>query len=162
MIKPRLKKLKDQFVKYNLDGYVIPKNDEFFSEYSNMDRLGFISNFRGSAGYAIILKNKNYLFVDGRYSIQAKIESGKNFRIIDYNEIRDIKIFKNLNLGIDPKLFTSDQIKKFFLKNNRVKIINENLVDNIFKAKQKKIIPFYSLDTKVTGENHFQKSIHLY
>ena len=33
MIKPRLKKLKDQFVKYNLDGYVIPKNDEFFSEY---------------------------------------------------------------------------------------------------------------------------------
>ena len=157
MIKPRLKKLKDQFVKYNLDGYVIPKNDEFFSEYSNMDRLGFISNFRGSAGYAIILKNKNYLFVDGRYSIQAKIESGKNFRIIDYNEIRDIKIFKNLNLGIDPKLFTSDQIKKFFLKNNRVKIINENLVDNIFKAKQKKIIPFYSLDTKVTGENHFQK-----
>ena len=157
MIKPRLKKLKDQFVKYNLDGYVIPKNDEFFSEYSNNDRLGFISNFKGSAGYAIVLKNKNYLFVDGRYSIQAKIESGKNFRIIDYKEIRDIKIFKNLNLGIDPKLFTSDQIKKFFLKNNRVKIINENLVDNIFKAKQKKIIPFYSLDTKVTGENHSQK-----
>ena len=30
MIKARLKKLKDQFVDYNLDGYVIPKNDEFF------------------------------------------------------------------------------------------------------------------------------------
>ena len=105
MIKSRLKKLKDQFVKFNLDGYVIPKNDEFFSEYSNKDRLGFISNFKGSAGYAIVLKNKNYLFVDGRYSIQAKVESGKNFRIIDYKEIRDIKIFKKLNLGIDPKFF---------------------------------------------------------
>ena len=157
MIKLRLKKLRNQFIKYNLDGYVIPKNDEFFSEFSNKDRLGFISNFKGSAGYAIILKNKNYLFVDGRYTIQAKIESGKNFKIINYEEIFDTKIFKNLNLGIDPKLFTSDQIKKFFLKNNKVTIINENLIDNIFKSKQEKIIPFYSLDRKVTGENHFQK-----
>ena len=157
MIKSRLKKLKDQFIKYNLDGYVIPKNDEFFSEYSNKDRLGFITNFKGSAGYAVILKNINYLFVDGRYTIQAKFESGKNFKIIDYKKILDAKIFKNLNLGIDPKLFTSDQIKKFFLKNNKVTIINENLVDNIFKTKEKKIIPFYSLDKKVTGENHSQK-----
>jgi len=157
MIKARLKKLKDQFVDYNLDGYVIPKNDEFFSEYSNKNRLGFISNFKGSAGYAIILKNKNYLFVDGRYTIQAKIESGKNFKIINLKEILDTKLFKNLNLGIDPKLFTSDQIKKFFLKNNKVSIINENLVDRIFKTKQRKIIPFYSLDKKITGEDHLQK-----
>ena len=157
MIKARLKKLKDHFVEYNLDGYVIPKNDEFFSEYSNKNRLGFISNFKGSAGYAIILKNKNYLFVDGRYTIQAKIESGKNFKIINLNEILDTKLFKNLNLGIDPKLFTSDQIKKFFLKNNKVSIINENLVDRIFKTKQRKIIPFYSLDKKITGEDHSQK-----
>ena len=157
MIKLRLKKLKDQFVKYNLDGYVVPKNDEFFSEYSNKDRLGFISNFKGSAGYAVILKNKNYLFVDGRYTIQAKIESGKNFRIIDYKKILDTKIFRNLNIGIDPKLFTSDQIKKFFYKNNKVKFVNENLIDNIFKTKKKKIIPFYSLNKKATGENHSQK-----
>ena len=157
MIKIRLKKLRDQFKKYNLDGYVVPKNDEFFSEYSNKDRLSFISNFNGSAGYAVILKDENYLFVDGRYSIQAKIESGKNFKIIDYKEILNTKIFKDLNLGIDPKFFTSDQIKKFFLKNNRVTIINENLVDNIFKTKKNKLNPFYSLDKKVTGENHTQK-----
>ena len=157
MIKIRLKKLRDQFKKYNLDGYVVPKNDEFFSEYSNKDRLNFISNFKGSAGYAIILKNKNYLFVDGRYTIQAKVESGKYFRIIDYKEILDTRIFKNLNLGIDPRLFTSDQIKKFFLKNNRITIINENLVDNIFKTKKNKPNPFYSLDKKITGESHSQK-----
>ena len=157
MIKVRIKKLRDQFVEYGLDGYVIPKNDEFFSEYSNKDRLDFISNFKGSAGYAIILKNKNYLFVDGRYTIQAKIESSKNFEIIDYKEILDTKIFKNLNLGIDPKLFTSDQIKKFFYKNNRVTIINKNLVDNISKIKEERGIPFYSLDKGVTGESHTQK-----
>ena len=66
MIKSRLRLLKNSFKKFNIDGYVIPKNDEFFSEYSNKDRLKVISNFSGSAGYAIILKKKNYLFVDGR------------------------------------------------------------------------------------------------
>ena len=64
MIKKRINKLRNKFVKYGIDGYVVPKNDEFFSEYSIKDRLKFISNFTGSAGYAVILKNKNYLFVD--------------------------------------------------------------------------------------------------
>ncbi len=30
MIKIRLKKLRDQFKKYNLDGYVVPKTMNFF------------------------------------------------------------------------------------------------------------------------------------
>ena len=72
-----------KFKKYNIDGYIIPKNNEFFSEYAANDRLKTISNFSGSAGYSIILKKKNYLFVDGRYTIQAKKEAGKNFQIID-------------------------------------------------------------------------------
>ena len=161
MINKKIKKLREEFKNYNIDGYVIPKNDEFFSEHTNKDRLNFISNFTGSAGYAVILKKKNYLFVDGRYTIQAKIQSSKNFRIIDYKEIINTKLFKNLNLGIDPKLFTSDQIKRFFLKNNRVKIVNENLIDNIFKTKEKKPSLFYSLDKKVTGENHSQKILKI-
>ena len=80
----KLIKLKKLIKTYNLDGYLVPKNDEYFNEYvkKSSDRLKFISNFSGSAGFAIILKNKNYLFVDGRYTIQAKIQSGKNFKII--------------------------------------------------------------------------------
>ena len=69
---------------YNLDGYIVPKNDEFFSEYvsENNDKLKLISNFSGSYGFALILKNKNYLFVDGRYSLQAKMQSGNFFEIV--------------------------------------------------------------------------------
>ena len=157
MIKKRIDKLRNQFIRYNIDGYVIPKNDEFFSEYSNKDRLKIISNFTGSAGYAVILKKKSFLFVDGRYTIQAKIESGKNFKIVDYEKIINTNIFKNLNLGIDPTLFTSKQIKRFFLKNNRLKLIDKNLVDEIYQFKSKKKDPFYTLDKENTGENHLQK-----
>ena len=84
MIKNRIKKLREKFNKHNIDGYIVPKNGEFFSEYTKNDRLKFISNFTGSAGYGVILKNRNYLFVDGRYTIQAQVESANNFNIVDY------------------------------------------------------------------------------
>ena len=81
-MKKRINILKKKFKKYGIDGYIVPKNDDFFTEYSKINRLKIISNFSGSAGLAVILKNKNYLFTDGRYTIQSQIESGENFEII--------------------------------------------------------------------------------
>ena len=129
--------LRNKFKKYNIDGYVIPKNDDYFTEYSKINRLKIISNFSGSAGLAVILKKKNYLFTDGRYTIQSQIESGKDFKIYSYEKIINCSLFKNLTLGIDPKLFTSSQIKNFFLKNNKIKYINKNLIDEIKKQREK-------------------------
>ena len=157
MIKNKINILRKKFIKYKIDGYIVPKNDEFFSEYCEKNRLKIISNFSGSAGYAIILNKKNYLFVDGRYTIQAKIESGENFEIIDYQKIINCNLFKNLTIGIDPRLFTSLQIKKYFLKNNNIKLIHSNLIDEI--SRKKMITPklFFSLNSNVVGENHKSK-----
>ena len=81
----KIKKLKQSFKEEKIDGYIIPKNDEYFCEYtsSHNDRLKYISNFSGSFGFALILKNENYLFVDGRYTLQARYESGENFKILE-------------------------------------------------------------------------------
>ena len=130
-----IKTLRKKFKKYNIDGYVIPKNDDYFTEYSKINRLKTISNFTGSSGLAIIFKKKNYLFTDGRYTIQSQIESGKNFKIISFEKLVNCSLFKNLNLGIDPKLFTYKQIKKYFLKYNKIKFIKDNLIDQIEKKK---------------------------
>ena len=152
-----IKNLRRQFNKLSIDGYIIPKNDEFFSEYSKTDRLKIISNFSGSAGYAIILKHRNYLFVDGRYTIQAQLESGNNFQIVKYQKIINCNLFKNLTLGINPKLFTFTQIEKFFLKNNKIKFINNDLINKILKKKSYTSKPFYSLDDKIVGEKYEKK-----
>ena len=66
MIKNRIKKLRQKFKNLGIDGYIIPKNDEFFSEYAENDRLKNMTNFTGSAGLAIILKKKIiYLLMEG-------------------------------------------------------------------------------------------------
>ena len=114
-----LKKLRKSFEIYTLDGYLVPKNDEYFNEYVPLskDRLRFLSNFNGSAGFAVILKNKNYLFVDGRYTIQAKHQSGKKFKIITIpNKLPRNVILpkKKIVLGFDPRLHTERQLNFFF------------------------------------------------
>ena len=157
MIEKRLTTLKKKFNSHGIDGYVVPKNDEFFSEYSLNDRLRTISNFSGSAGYAVILKKKNYLFVDGRYSLQAQIETGNNFIIKKLSEIFNCKLFKDIILGVDPKIFTENEINQFFLKYNKIKIINVNLIDKIYNKHPKKIKQYYSLKDRITGESHINK-----
>ena len=152
-----VKELRKKFKKYDIDGYVIPKNDDYFTEYSKINRLKIISNFSGSAGLAIVLKNKNYLFTDGRYTIQSEMESGKYFKIISYEKIINCNLFKNLKLGLDPKLFTHNQIKNYFLKHNKVKFLSNNLIDEIKTQKVKNNIPFFSLKDEIIGENSKSK-----
>ena len=120
-----MKKLKNLIRECGLDGYIVPKNDEYFNEYvsSSKDRLKFISNFSGSAGFAVILKNKNYLFVDGRYTVQARIQSGRKFKIITIPQKfpKDIlRAKKKLKIGFDPKLHSEKQLN--FLFNIKKKI----------------------------------------
>jgi Xaa-Pro aminopeptidase len=156
-MKKEVKELRKKFKKYGIDGYVVPKNDDYFTEYSKINRLKIISNFSGSAGLAIVLKNKNYLFTDGRYTIQSEMESGKYFKIVSYEKIINCSLFKNLKLGLDPKLFTHKQIKNYFLKNNKVKFLSNNLIDEIKTKKIIDNIPFFSLKNEIIGENSKSK-----
>ena len=152
-----IKELRQKFKKYDIDGYVIPKNDDYFTEYSKINRLKIISNFSGSAGLAVVLKDKNYLFTDGRYTIQSEMESGKHFKIISYEKIINCNLFKNLKLGLDPKLFTHNKIKNYFLKHNKVKFLSNNLIDEIKTQKVNNNIPFFSLKDEIIGENSKSK-----
>ena len=157
MINKRIKQLIKKFSKYDIDGYIIPKNDEFFSEYAAIDRLKAISNFDGSAGIAIVLKKKNYLFVDGRYTIQAQIQSGKLFKVVEIHKFLPHKILKNLTLGFDPNLHTKRQLLGYFGKSLDLKQINNNLVDEIHTEKNIKSKKFFSLKNSVAGENYKNK-----
>ena len=163
-----MKKFKNLLKQYKLDGYIIPKNDEYFNEYvsSAKDRLKFISNFSGSAGFAVILQNKNYLFVDGRYTIQARIQSGKNFKVITIPKKfpKDVlKFNKKLTIGFDPRLHTESKLNFLFnIKNISLKSVNKNLVDIVWSKRPKELTkPFYSLSKKNTGISSEKKILEV-
>ena len=157
MINKKIKVLVKKLKNYNIDGYIVPKNDEFFSEYDIKNRLKVISDFDGSAGLAIIMKKKNYLFVDGRYTLQAKQQSGNNYKIIEIHKFMPKNILKNVSLGFDPSLFTKKNLNSKFGDSLKLIPIINNLIDEIYETKDSKRKLFYSLTNKSVGENHKSK-----
>ena len=159
----KLKRLKKKFTTYNIDGYIVPKNDEFFGEYipEYKDNLKFISNFSGSYGFALILKKRNYLFVDGRYTLQAEIQSGKKFKIITLPDKLPFNILKSkeLFIGFDPKLHTELKLAQLFRKTNcKLVPLNKNLINNVSEKKiVKKNNIFYTLNDKDSGNSSKNK-----
>ena len=159
----KITKLRKLFNNYKIDGYFVPKNDEFFGEYvkESKDNLNFISNFSGSYGFALILKKDNYLFVDGRYTLQAKIQSGKTFKIITIPKKIPSNILKGkkLSIGFDPKLHTELTINNLFKKSDcQLVPLNENLINKIWIRKSNNDKnKFYKLNDKDTGQSSINK-----
>ena len=163
----KIRKIRKLLTDYNLDAYIIPKNDEFFGEYipDSKDNLKFISNFSGSYGFALILKKKNYLFVDGRYTLQAKIQSGSIFRIITMPNVlpSDLLKDKKFLVGFDPKLHTELMLGRLF-KNTKCKMIplKENLINKIWIRKNdNKSNKFYKLKDKDSGQSSKSKILKI-
>jgi len=72
----RLGLLRQEMDLRGLDGFLVPRSDEHQGEYvpPHAMRLAWISGFSGSAGLVVVLKDRAALFVDGRYTLQAKAE----------------------------------------------------------------------------------------
>jgi Xaa-Pro aminopeptidase len=159
----KIRSLRKKFKIYKLDGYLVPKNDEFFGEYipNYKDNLKYISNFTGSYGFALILKNENYLFIDGRYTLQARKQSKKLFNIITMPEKLPSDILKKrkLTIGFDPKLHTELTISRIFKKSMcRLIPIKQNLInDSRVKKNKNTIKEFFLLKDKEAGKSSKKK-----
>src|SRR5580704_17128128 len=69
----RLKLLRERLAADGLAGFIVPRADEHQGEYVPLcgQRLAWLTGFTGSAGAAVVLKNRAAVFVDGRYTLQA-------------------------------------------------------------------------------------------
>ncbi|TFL16793.1 aminopeptidase P family protein [Jannaschia formosa] len=74
---PRVARLREWVAAEGLDGFVVPRADAYQGEYvaPSDARLAWISGFTGSAGFAVVLAERAALFVDGRYTVQARAQT---------------------------------------------------------------------------------------
>ncbi|MGH6964870.1 MAG: aminopeptidase P family protein [Phenylobacterium sp.] len=103
-----------------LDGFVVPHEDEHQNEYlpAANDRLAWATGFTGSAGAAVILKDKAAVFVDGRYTLQVRdqVDQG-TFEIRDLVEggvpaYLEDATGKGQAIGYDPRLHSPDALDR--------------------------------------------------
>lgn len=168
MKKNKLIKLRRELTINNIDGYIIPKNDEFFGEYVSpeKERLKYLTAFSGSAGQSLVLKKQAFLFVDGRYTLQAQKEVRKGFKVIQIHKTIPSDILRKnkqkLRIGFDPRIYSLASLINLY-KTENVKLIpiKKNLIDKIWPNKPKlKFNKFFILKTQYAGKS-FKNKINL-
>ena len=139
----RVKILQKYLRKKSWDVFIVPRADEYLSEYiaPYAERLKWISGFSGSAGIAIIFPEKAAIFTDGRYKLQ--IQKEVNDRLFSIHNIRDYyeyisnHIPENSTIAIDSWLFSKNTIEKIKKKlvDKKVKIhfLDKNPIDLFWK-----------------------------
>jgi Xaa-Pro aminopeptidase len=90
----RLDALRKELARQGLDGFVIPISDEHMSEYVGgyAQRLAWLTGFGGSAGTAVVLKDRAAMFVDGRYTLQVREQV--DVRLYDYESVPQTSVAK--------------------------------------------------------------------
>ena len=74
---PRLALLRGAMRTAGLDGFLVPRADQFQGENVAPcdERLAWLTGFTGSAGFAGILLDRAGVFIDGRYRVQVKVQT---------------------------------------------------------------------------------------
>ena len=138
----RLEALQNEISKNGLDGFLIPRSDAYRGEYvSEKDqRLRWLTGFEGSAGICVLVKQRVGIFVDGRYTIQAKNQTCPPIEIINWPNIKVtdwiMEITNKGKIGFDPWLHSVDEIEQYkrSMANTEITLqATQNLVDIIWK-----------------------------
>lgn len=158
----KLKDLREFMEQQGLSALLIPHTDAFQGEYiaPYCERLKWLTGFTGSAGFAVVGKEKAAFFTDGRYTLQAKEEVSpayEHYNILEKSPTQWVS--ENLSaqekIGFDPWLFTEAQLKRYAPV---LVALEENPIDNLWTnrpAPPKDFIRLHPL--KYTGESDESK-----
>jgi len=130
--------LRAEMKKQNLDGFIVPHDDEYQNEYipAYAERLMWVSGFSGSAGAAIVMQNNAIVFTDGRYTLQVRQQADSAF--FDYVDITEetpdqwlaANSREAARIGYDPMLHTTDSVRKLKKAADRAKFILVPVAEN--------------------------------
>ena len=140
---PRIAALRARLASHGIDAFVVPRADVHQGEYvpPRDERLAWISSFTGSAGTCVVTATKAVLFVDGRYTLQARAQSDPSvFDVLQVpmNPVSDWLVEtlpKGAKIGFDPWLHTVEEIENLNPKLSAHGLVLEpcdNLVDAIW------------------------------
>jgi Xaa-Pro aminopeptidase len=163
------KLLKEQ----NIDGLLVRSTDRYFNEYVpvHLSARAYVTGFDGSVGDAIITQTGAHLFVDGRYTLQAKkqaqgfeIHVSDNGQSIENSWLKELGhlLSANKSLAYDPQtldlnLFEklNDQITRL---NARLDPKGEDLINQFFPPKKDDVAAKTTqIDNKLAGATTAQK-----
>ena len=140
-IATRLNAIRQQLEVNQIDAFIIPRADEYLGEYvpARNERLHWATGFTGSAGMAIVLKDRAAIFTDGRYTVQVRQQvDGSLFEYLSlYDDPQIDWLIDTLpagaSVGIDSRLHTLAWYQQAKAQFDKAQInlveVNDNPID---------------------------------
>jgi Xaa-Pro aminopeptidase len=165
---PRVAALRTEMAGRNLTGFIVPRADRHQNESvpACEERLAWLTGFTGSAGTAVILLDRAVLFVDGRYTLQARQQVDSTLFTIEHLDNAQEWMEQNLTpddcLGYDPWLHTVQGAKRIgetcAAAAAKLVPLDANLVDAIWTDRPvPPLAPVHLHDLRFAGESAEQK-----
>ncbi len=155
-----LKLFQNYLKESNIGCWLVPINDEHFSEYvpEYNQRLRWLTGFTGSYATLLVKQDICHFFTDGRYVLQAKEQLKEDqYNIYDIKAINPHQISENLKEGVwyDPELSTESYINKFKCKLHQ---LHYNPLDLLWVNREKpKIVEIFSHPEEYSGMSSLEK-----
>ena len=125
----------------------MPRSDEHQGEYvpTCAQRLAWLTGFTGSAGMAIVLRDRAALFVDGRYTLQAAAQVDP--ALFEIRHVTEepaaqwlgLALGKGAVLGYDPWLHTPQEVERLQVGTERagasLRTVEGNPVDRVWPGR---------------------------
>ncbi len=142
----RIERLRAVLAESRVDAVLVPRADEHQGEYvpACAERLKWLTGFSGSAGTAVVARRAAALFVDGRYTVQARAQVDvRELEVLQAPQARitewlKAKLSPGAVVGFDPRLHTVSEIERLqdalAARGIRLRPLGRNPVDRIWGA----------------------------
>ncbi|MEF1248560.1 aminopeptidase P family protein [Vibrio owensii] len=165
----RVNAIREWLAQHNIDALLVPHEDEYLGEYvpAHNERLHWLTGFTGSAGAAVITKDKAAIFVDGRYTVQVTKQVPADLfeyrHLIEEPALDWIKdhLAIGASVAIDPRMHNSawlDMAQAKLTGALELKILDSNPIDELWHDRPAPVVSDVRLmATEAVGQSSESK-----
>ncbi|EKO3860395.1 aminopeptidase P family protein [Vibrio harveyi] len=165
----RVNAIREWLAQHNIDALLVPHEDEYLGEYvpAHNERLHWLTGFTGSAGAAVITKDKAAIFVDGRYTVQVTKQVPADLfeyrHLIEEPALDWIKdhLANGASVAIDPRMHNSawlDMAQAKLVGALELKILDSNPIDELWHDRPAPVVSDVRLmATEAVGQSSESK-----
>ncbi|MDW1981585.1 aminopeptidase P family protein [Vibrio sp. Vb0304] len=165
----RVNAIREWLAQHNIDALLVPHEDEYLGEYvpAHNERLHWLTGFTGSAGAAVITKDKAAIFVDGRYTVQVTKQVPADLfeyrHLIEEPALDWIKdhLANGASVAIDPHMHNSawlDMAQAKLAGTLELKILDSNPIDELWHDRPAPVVSDVRLmATETVGQSSESK-----
>ncbi|UDY82660.1 aminopeptidase P family protein [Vibrio diabolicus] len=165
----RVNAIREWLVQHNIDALLVPHEDEYLGEYvpAHNERLHWLTGFTGSAGAAVITKDKAAIFVDGRYTVQVTKQVPGD--LFEYRHLIEEPALDwvldnlptNASVAIDPRMHSSawlDMAQAKLAGKLELNILTNNPIDELWRDRPAPVVSDVRLmPTEAVGQSSESK-----